>query len=53
MYNKFTVSLFFFDGFTSTRDLKDDTELNRYMANGLNWDHVRNVQVIHHPHAES
>lgn len=53
MHNQFTVSLFFFDGYTTTRDLRDVGELERYMAHGFAWKLVRNVQVIHHPHPES
>lgn len=53
MHNKFTVTIWFFDGFSSTRDLKDEDELNRYIKNGFAWKLVRNVQIIHHPHAES
>lgn len=52
-HNKFTVTLFFFDGFSSTRDLIDKFELDRYMTDGFNMDLVRNVQIIHHPHPES
>lgn len=53
MHNKFTVTLWFFDGFSSTRDLKDEAELEHYMVHGFAWKLVRNVQVVHHPHAES
>jgi len=53
MHNKYTVTLWFFDGYSTTRDLRDDSELNRYLTNGFLWRLVRSVQIIHNPHAES
>jgi hypothetical protein len=53
MHNQFTVTLFFFDGFSTTRDLMDRAELNKYLLEGFAMDHVRSVQIIHHPHPES
>lgn len=53
MHNKFTVTLFFFDGYSTSRDLRDKIELDIYMEKGFNMDLVRSVQVIHHPHPES
>ena len=52
-HTQFTVTLFFFDGFTTSRDLIDRIELNRYMTEGFAMELVRSVQIIHHPHPES
>jgi hypothetical protein len=52
-HNKFTVTVFFFDGMTFSRDLIDQTELIKYLDSGVAMEMVRSIQVIHHPHAES
>lgn len=52
-HNKYTVTIFFFDGATFSRDLIDHHELIQYITHGFAIDQVRSVQIVHHPHAES
>ena len=51
---KFTVTVTFYDGFTSTRDLLDVWELSRYTATGVAWHLVKSLEIQHNPpHPES
>lgn len=54
MNPEFTVTVTFWDGYTSTRDLLDNYELSRYVASGVLWSEVKSLDVQHNlPHPES
>lgn len=52
-HNQYTVTVEFFDGFKTSRDLIDHAELTRYVNEGVAMWNCRSILIVHHPYPES
>lgn len=45
--SEYTVTIRFYDGFTSTRDLPDHASLTRYVAEGVAMKYLQSMTIVH------
>jgi len=52
--DEYTVTIWFYDGFSSTRDLPDHASLVRYVSEGVAMYLLKSMTIVHNPpHPES
>lgn len=46
-HNEYTVTIWFYDGFSSTRDLPDHASLVRYVTEGVAMYLLQSMTIVH------
>lgn len=46
-HNEYTVTIWFYDGFSSTRDLPDHKSLVRYVTEGVAMHLLQSMTIVH------
>lgn len=46
-HNEYTVTIWFYDGFSSTRDLRNHQELTKYVSEGVAMKYLQSMTIVH------